>query len=328
MGEETLAEILISAPSIRDTMRADELDPLSVIETVTPATANIKYYAGTDVPHRALFYLYRWNGIAGRLVGGQQSNPRNAYSAVSLPMPGNLETTYGVNYSEESVGGLTAGILNAVSGGNLTESLGQAGTGLIGDFLNKYAIGQVATAQVGIARNPHQVVFLQGVDFRTFQFNYKFSPQSREEALELLTIINTFKYAMSVDTVNVEKVNQAADSFNDSFNEDGTFDSLAGSIQSVVESVVGGAAKNFFAYPDYFEIQFFHHNNPSKYLFKIGPSVLTSFNVQYHPNSVPSYATPFDADGEDSFPTPTQVDITMQFKELEIITRDRVRGGR
>lgn len=314
-------------------------DPLERIET-SDLYSGSNYAVAIDVPHRALFNFYEWNGISQRLVGGETSNPAVASSSVSLPMPGNLETTYGVNYSEESAGGLTAGILNAVGGGNLTESLTQAGTGIIGDFLNKFAIGQIGTAQIGIARNPHQVVLLQGVDFRTFQFNYRFSPQSRQEALDLRNLIKKFKYAMSVGVSTGEAVRQGLQAFQEQGRNivQSLPDSIRSAAGSVFDSVsniatgptanqaITGAAKNFFTYPDYFEIDFYHNNNPSRSLFRIGPCVLTSFNVQYHPNSIPSYATPFGGDDRD--PTPTEVHLNMNFKELEIITRDRIDGGR
>lgn len=76
------------------------------------------------------------------------------------------------------------------------------------------------------------------------------------------------------------------------------------------------AGKHFFKYPEFFTIKFNHPN----YLFGIGPSVIESFSVDYHPVGMPTYNRENDQD-----PTPTQINISISFRETEIITKDLIR---
>lgn len=72
--------------------------------------------------------------------------------------------------------------------------------------------------------------------------------------------------------------------------------------------------KTFFNYPKVFEIEFRFDN----YLFEIGTSVLTSFDVSYHAENTPSYF--------DITKAPTAVKISMSFQETNILTADDVSG--
>tara|TARA_X000001382_G_scaffold126339_2_gene112870 strand:+ start:93 stop:917 length:825 start_codon:yes stop_codon:yes gene_type:complete len=72
--------------------------------------------------------------------------------------------------------------------------------------------------------------------------------------------------------------------------------------------------RTLFNYPKVFEIEFRH----DEYLFEIGTSVLTSFDVKYHAQGTPSYFEGTKA--------PTDVDISLSFQELNILTADQVDG--
>lgn len=73
--------------------------------------------------------------------------------------------------------------------------------------------------------------------------------------------------------------------------------------------------KTFFNYPKVFEIEF----RFDEYLFEIGTSVLTSFDVSYHGENTPSY---FDLNK-----APTVVKIAMSFQEANILTANDVEGS-
>ena len=74
-------------------------------------------------------------------------------------------------------------------------------------------------------------------------------------------------------------------------------------------------SKTFFNYPKVFEIEF----RFDEFLFEIGTSVLTSFDVSYHAENTPSYF--------DESKAPTAVKISMSFQETNILTAEDV-GGR
>jgi len=71
----------------------------------------------------------------------------------------------------------------------------------------------------------------------------------------------------------------------------------------------------FFEYPDEFLISF----PQDVYLFKIGTSVLTSFNIDYTPDGG-SY---FHQNG-----APVSVSMSLQFTELDILTKQEINEGR
>jgi hypothetical protein len=70
----------------------------------------------------------------------------------------------------------------------------------------------------------------------------------------------------------------------------------------------------YFKYPEYFEIAF----KRDDYLFKLRPSVCNGIKVDYHPQSYASYVRNADGTGA---PAPTEVTLSMQFKEVEIINK-------
>jgi hypothetical protein len=72
---------------------------------------------------------------------------------------------------------------------------------------------------------------------------------------------------------------------------------------------------HFFNYPDEFDIEF----SNTSYLFKIGTSVLTDFQVNY---------TAQDGSLFHSNRAPVAVSISMTFQELDIITKKQIEAGR
>jgi hypothetical protein len=76
---------------------------------------------------------------------------------------------------------------------------------------------------------------------------------------------------------------------------------------------IGGGL--FFKYPEFFEIKFHHPG----YLFNLQPSVCTDIQVNYHSQGVAAYIRNADGSGE---PAPAEVELTLSFKETEIITKN------
>jgi len=72
----------------------------------------------------------------------------------------------------------------------------------------------------------------------------------------------------------------------------------------------------FFNYPDEFDISF---PNNEKFLFKIGTSVLTDFQINYNPDGG-SY---FHFNG-----APVSVSMSMSFTELDVLTKSEIGDGR
>ena len=74
--------------------------------------------------------------------------------------------------------------------------------------------------------------------------------------------------------------------------------------------------------PNTFDISYMFVGKQNEYLHKIGTCVLENMNVQYGGDR---YRT-FDPDATGS-PPPVETSLTLNFKEMEMMTRERVRDG-
>jgi hypothetical protein len=74
----------------------------------------------------------------------------------------------------------------------------------------------------------------------------------------------------------------------------------------------------FFIYPAEFQIMYYFKGKENTYFHKIAPSALTNLNVTY--GSGPGMSSFHDG-------TPTEVNISLDFTELEIMTKERIQLG-
>lgn len=174
-------------------------------------------------------YKFR-NDAAKRKGGPKKQNDSVGYDkkdckvSIFLPMPQQLQTGYKANFASEELGVVGNAAAGLASGGlstaGVTEELTMGAlknigisasdsliTTLIGGKIG--GLGGVAATEAakaatkgalagsGIARNPHQAMLFQGVDFRTHQFSYKFMPKTKNETEMLRAFIKVMKYHMS-----------------------------------------------------------------------------------------------------------------------------------
>lgn len=288
-------------------------------------------------------------------------NKEKLLATIALPIPGNLQTAYNINYTETSLGalgrefmdalggdkdalgfikqnaaaigagGAAGGIVGAVSGtGALGGALTGAAGGLSGEALlgltdsnpNKQVSAQIigstligtdpmamaAASQFGVARNPHKVVLFESVGFRRHSFSYQFTPKNRGESNKLKQLIHLFKYHASpgdnpTGQLKFSEINNLLD----------------GKLGDVKDVTLSGG-KHFFKYPEFFKIKFRH----PQFLFEIGNSFLTSVDVNYQPAGAPTYVR----DSHHDKPAPTQINLSLIFTETDIVTKDKINGGR
>lgn len=75
----------------------------------------------------------------------------------------------------------------------------------------------------------------------------------------------------------------------------------------------------YWEYPDNFDITLFAGKGRDDYMFNVSTSVLTNMSVDYAGSGIPSF---FDKTG-----APVDIRMTLQFKELELLTRKRIEEG-
>jgi hypothetical protein len=78
-----------------------------------------------------------------------------------------------------------------------------------------------------------------------------------------------------------------------------------------------GGGGMFFVPPSIFEPKFYFEGKENRKINRIAKSVITSVDVNYAPNGFSTYA-----DG-----APVQTQLTIQFKEIELITRELIENG-
>ena len=183
-------------------------------------------------------------------------------AAIALYMPPGLKVTYSANHEGEDteVAGAIAATAGAVKGiadlGDKISAGLKAGTGILAqkgkDILGRLSeeagLGnpvKLATKAFGVAVNPHQEMFFNGVPFRTFEYSFDFWPRNQKEAEAVRNIIFLFKYHMHPE----------------------------------IDTSAAGA--RMFKVPSEFEIHYAYMDQENEYVNKISRVVCTGCNVSY-----------------------------------------------
>ena len=90
----------------------------------------------------------------------------------------------------------------------------------------------------------------------------------------------------------------------------------------MLPEMTSGRAGNTMGFPNTFDIEYRFLGKDNDYISRVSTCVLETMTVSYGGDR---YRT-FEAVDGDGAP-PVETDITLQFKELEIITRERVFEG-
>lgn len=199
--------------------------------------------------------------------------------AIALYVDGPPTVRYAAQYSNKDLGtiaGLAAGGASAVASGEGAAALAAQFAKLPGAL--GVNVPDVVSAAAKVSLNPFKEVIFEAVDFRAFNFRYRFFPKSRQEADNVEKIIKLFKFHMHPDL---------------------------------------SSNKLFFIYPSEFEIAYFFESNENTYFHKIKPCVLESMDVTYGGEQFSSFR-----DG-----IPTEVNMTLTFRETEILTKKQIRDG-
>lgn len=184
------------------------------------------------------------NGTAfgGTTVSELMSVQKDLKAVVSLYMPDSLSFQYVADYNEET------SIINAAS--SLPGILGKV-PGFVQSVMDNSA-AKLALNKMGYAFNPQSQVLFQGIDFRTFEMSFTFSPKSSREAQQVQKIIKLFRsYA--------------------------------------APTIVTGAAGFFYTPPGVFNLSFRKDGAVNPNINKLTDCVLQTVTVNYAPNGWSSY---------------------------------------
>jgi len=182
-------------------------------------------------------------------------------------------------------------------------------------------------AKRGAVMNPHKALVYQGPGgFRTFSFNYKFSPASLDEAKAVANIVYFFKYHMhpSMDG----NASNAAGGTN--------YTTSHGSRQHGRQAAMFKSIN--LKYPDEFLLEIKPRlksqkdklgepkdNTQKNPLFRIERCFLETCVVDYSTDGVPAFFQKDSNDGDQAYPVTTTMQLA--FKETKIITREDIKEG-
>ena len=253
-------------------------------------------------------------------------------TAISLYMPPSVSVSYGMNYADKDVG------LFAETGSNVINKLLEAKE-ISYDAISKAAVGAVKAAGSGALQGakvagiaaldtfapgaetlialhrgaiitPRMELMLEGVGRRSFSYSFTFIPKSVQEAKIVEDIIYAFKFHMHPEYVkNAVQVGSSK---------------MGKAASKAAGKVVSGVGREM-TIPSTFDIAYMYQNGPNNFLNKISTCFLKTMDVQYGAERFTAYEPTEGNFG--SGPPPQRTQITLNFSEMEIITKERIAEG-
>ena len=171
---------------------------------------------------------------------------------INLYMPDTVNFAYNAGYTSTSTLGVMESIAGAVAkagslGGSLLGGLASIPSMAISAIQSSPA--KLALATQGLAINPKQQLLFEGIDFRTYQLAFTFTPYSREEAETVRKIIKAFRKAAA-------------------------------------PTITDAAAGMFFVPPNVIKLDFLHNGKPNPHITRVAESVIESIDVNYTPTTM------------------------------------------
>jgi hypothetical protein len=204
---------------------------------------------------------------------------QNNGAYISLYMPDTLQANYDAHYQRIDLRNELGPIINNIRGiGELADNgllSSKSFKDVVGSFssdpygidklsqlvskglLGSKDLGNVLLQGQGYAVNPQMQMIYQGLDMRTFQLEFLFTPKSQAEALNVNEIIYQFKRAASP--------------------------TLAKATESATQNM-------YLIPPSIFNVNFFVKGVENKYLPRYGDCVLENISVDFAPNGWAAHA--------------------------------------
>ena len=176
-------------------------------------------------------------------------------AGINLYMPDTLEFTNAAVYNQTTLLEVASSVLESL------HDKGAKGFRPV-NFAAGIAASTIAKAQTnaaklglasqGLALNPQQQLMFDGIDFRSFQMSFTFTPFSKDESTTVKNIVKMFK-------------------------------------THAAPRIVTGAAGMFFIPPSTFNLEFFFNGKENKNIGKVAECVIESIDVNYAPNGWSSH---------------------------------------
>ena len=204
--------------------------------------------------------------------------------AIALYVDGPPTVKYNMNYATKDLGNLMGLLSGSVfdqggmaAAGEAAAAVATAMAKIPGAFGAADLQAAISKAS-GTALNPFKEVVFESVDFRSFNFKYKFFPKNAGESQAVQNIITLFKIHMHPEL---------------------------------------SAGRLFFIAPSEFQITYYFNSAPNRYFHKFRPCALESMDISYGADQFTAFKNG----------NPTEINMTLAFRELEILTRASIKEG-
>ena len=165
----------------------------------------------SDLGNVGMLLMFKKYSYAERNSGTITSARADIQDSVFLSLPDSLIDAQGIRVSATELGlvgnavaigtsalasGGISALVDAARGVGMKELAGAAASYFVNEAASAVApaVMQGVEAGAGAKRNPFQALLFDGVDLRTFTFNWTFIPKSRAETNAIKEIIRLFKY--------------------------------------------------------------------------------------------------------------------------------------
>lgn len=184
----------------------------------------------------------KMNAVASTLLMSKSATNRatkRLKTAIALHMPNALSITYQAGWGQQDTADAQRSMLN--TGGDATGGLTSA---FQAKALNEAPIGKLISSMTGLAANPKKEQLFEGMDFRSFTFEYTFYARSPEELALAENIIEMFKFHMHPEMKK-------------------------------------SSGNYLMIYPSEFDVVYYNRGNENAHIHRHTACVLTNMNVQH-----------------------------------------------
>ena len=242
------------------------------------------------------------NRTSGSSIRIDRAPTRRLSTAIAMYMPSSVQVTYGTEYQDTTIGAVTEQALNAYNdllnarGGDALGQLGKMGPN-IANSLQNFMLGSV-----GI------IPGFQGVK-EAFEMKEGSVIADRLELAFKAVKKRNFQYTFKM----IPKSRDEARTIREIV--------FAFKSNMLPEFVGGNRGGRRFIVPNTFDIQYMYLEGSNNFLHHISTCVLENMNISYGGERYKTF------EAIDDGAPPLETSITLNFREMELITRERVHEG-
>jgi len=226
---------------------------------------------------------------------GARFNYTRTKDIITMYMPPTIDVEYKANYKNENLGLLQKLAVTATQDAGVIEMASDAFS-VVGDAITdslKKLQSEARSLSTGNITLDRQEVLFEGIDFRTFSYDFNFLPRTPKESIAVDKITKLFKY------------------------------------HSMPQITAASTGTYTFQLPSQFQIQYMYRERQNTFLHNIGNVVCTTCSLSYGDGDTWTTFRPLTAGNGSSAEGPPPVITTMKldFQEVDLMDRNAIAKG-